>query len=347
MKKIIINGRFLTSPMTGINRFAYELVKQLNQLRVCEIIVPYGSVLKDQYDLKGLNIIEYGKMKSHLWEQWSLWRYVRKNRGCVLLSLSGIGPLLYRNKVITIHDLSFLANPRWFSKRYYLIYKFLTPLAIRTSKLILTVSKFSKSELVHYYRIDENKIKVVYNAVSPKKNSIKKSENKNSDYILTVGSLDPRKNLKILIEAFTDERLKNFKLHVVGSSNKAFRSFRIDESNMTNIKMLGHISDEELTREYQGAKMFICPSLYEGFGIPPLEALNHHVPIVISDIPVFREIYEGVPHYFNPLSKEAIINTILNQQANNTFDEVETNRILSKFSWTASAGLINDSINNL
>lgn len=324
MSIIYINGRFLSNPMTGINRFAYELCKASSRLFEFTIIAPNGRILPE-YDIRGLNIIEYGRLKSHLWEQISLPLFLSTKKNYILLNFSGLGPLLNKSKITTIHDVSFLHNPDWFSKGYYLFYKILTPLIIKTSRAILTVSEFSKSEILKYYDVTPAKIHVVYNAVTKAlENST--SDNQKDKYILTVGSLDPRKNFKTLIRAFSDERLKHLELRIVGGTNRVFGELGYDMQNSPNIKFLGRISDEELRNQYRNAHLFILASLYEGFGIPPLEALGNGCPIALSDIPVFHEIFEDAAVYFNPTDVNDIIGAILKSYNNSMSPSVDTPR---------------------
>lgn len=346
MSVIYINGRFLSNPMTGINRFAYELCKASSRLFEFTIIAPNGRVLPE-YDIRGLNIIEYGRLKSHLWEQISLPLFLSTKKNYILLNFSGLGPLLNKSKITTIHDVSFLHNPGWFSKGYYLFYKILTPLIIKTSRAILTVSEFSKSEILKYYDVAPEKIHVVYNAVTKAlENST--SDNQKEKYILTVGSLDPRKNFKTLIRAFSDERLKHLELRIVGGTNRVFGELGYDMQNSPNIKFLGRISDEELRNQYRNAHLFILASLYEGFGIPPLEALGNGCPIALSDIPVFHEIFEDAAVYFNPTDVDDIIGAILKSYNNSMSSSVDTpNKVLKKFSWNRSAKKIQSILNTI
>ncbi len=346
MSIIYINGRFLSNPMTGINRFAYELCKASSRLFEFTIIAPNGRILPE-YDIRGLNIIEYGRLKSHLWEQISLPLFLSTKKNYILLNFSGLGPLLNKSKITTIHDVSFLHNPDWFSKGYYLFYKILTPLIIKTSRAILTVSEFSKSEILKYYDVTPAKIHVVYNAVTKAlENST--SDNQKDKYILTVGSLDPRKNFKTLIRAFSDERLKHLELRIVGGTNRVFGELGYDMQNSPNIKFLGRISDEELRNQYRNAHLFILASLYEGFGIPPLEALGNGCPIALSDIPVFHEIFEDAAVYFNPTDVNDIIGAILKSYNNSMSPSVDTpNKVLKKFSWNRSAKKIQSILNTI
>lgn len=339
MKDIYINGRFLTSPISGINRFAYELCRELQHVIKIIILVPKNAIHKD-YDVSNFTIREFGYLKSHLWEQICLPVYFANKKNYLLLNFSGLGPILIKKKISTIHDVSFLHNPSWFSKSYYLLYKFITPLTIKTSQRVFTVSKFSKSEILKYYPfVLADRIDVIYNAVDfttigrDNISTFKKN-------LLTVGSLDPRKNLQSLIKAL--ELLNGQEeLHVIGGSNRIFAESVNLHLQKNNVKFLGRVSDSELKQEYAKAKLFILPSLYEGFGIPPLEALHAGCDIAISDIPVFREIFEDAAIYFNaedPCDISKKISMFLNGEIRIKQDAKK--RISQKYSWKLSANKI-------
>ena len=174
------------------------------------------------------------------------------------------------------------------------------------------------------------------------------SDNQKDKYILTVGSLDPRKNFKTLIRGFSDERLKHLELRIVGGTNRVFGELGYDMQNSPNIKFLGRISDEELRNQYRNAHLFILASLYEGFGIPPLEALGNGCPIALSDIPVFHEIFEDAAVYFNPTDVNDIIGAILKSYNNSMSPSVDTpNKVLKKFSWNRSEKKIQSILNTI
>ena len=146
---IYINGRFLLQKCTGVERFAYNMCKALaDSKHDATIIIPKNGVINDCYDVSQFNIVRFGIGSSHIWEQLILPFYFIGRKDYILLSFTGLGSIFVPNKVMTIHDLSFLENRKWFSAAYYYYYKFMTPLAVKTSKHIITVSRFSKSELV-------------------------------------------------------------------------------------------------------------------------------------------------------------------------------------------------------
>ena len=213
---------------------------------------------------------------------------------------------------MTVHDLSFLKNPSWYSWVYYWYYRFMTPLAVRTSRHILTVSEFSKSEILRFYPfLKGEQISVVYNAIDRQlfKPFISHPAPLTSEpYVLCVSSIDPRKNFARLIEAC--QGLTGAKLYIVGKYNRVFSQQMELDTTSEHIHFLGRVSDDELVRLYNQATCFVFPSLYEGFGLPLLEAMACGCPVLASGIPVFREVCGDAAQYFNPLEPNDILRAI-------------------------------------
>jgi len=295
---LLVNSRFLTQKITGTQRYAIEISKQLSRLLKCIFLVPRDILHKEL--ASSLQVKTIGRLTGHLWEQIELPAYIKKQKNPLLINLINTAPLLLKNQIVTIHDLAFLRYPKWFSKRFYYFYRFLIPRIVVTSKKIITVSEFSKKEIVSILEVPEEKVDVIYNAVSEKfkyNPSIRKQ-----NYILTVSSLDPRKNLRNLILAFKKANLKKYKLIIIGSKNKVFADVKIKTliKEVSNVEFTGYVSDEKLIKLYQQAKLFVYPSLYEGFGIPPLEAMACGTPAVVSNVTSLPEIYGDAAYYVNP-----------------------------------------------
>ncbi len=309
-----MNGRFLTQPMSGTNRFAYELCLGLVRRGVRFVVLTPNVPLSKDYDVSGFEIKRISPFSSHLWEQVTLPFFLWRNP-TPLLSLKGLGPLFKRNQVSTIHDMSYLVHPSWFSLPYRLYYRIMTPIMAKHSKRLITVSEFSKSEISSRLHLPSEKISVVYNAPSDIFCRDGKNNDSTEQFILAVSSLDPRKNLSLVFEAYLKSD-QTVPLYVIGDRHPAFGEVTLPEND--HIRFLGHVSDEELHDYYSRCSLFVYPSLYEGFGLPPLEALAsgcRHV--VLSDIPVFREVFadnvryvktddvDGLAHYFNTLDASA------------------------------------------
>lgn len=307
---VYINGRFLCHKMDGISRFSLEICKQLKRLGLdFKVVIPKWLEYENE---ECFEIVRFGSLKSHLWEQIDLLRFLNSQGNPLLVNLSGLGPLFYKNQIITIHDLSFYENKKWFSKSYTLFYSIATPILSRNACKILTVSNFSKSEIIKYLKVDEEKIEVIYNAVANEvENRVENSKISSvvndileHKYILAVSSIDPRKNLQRLIDSFLELKLENYKLVLVGKTSNHFNvKLRADSKSVV---FTGFVSDSELSMLYRKCEFFIYPSLYEGFGIPPLEAMKNDCTVIASEIPSLKEVCSDAALYVNPLDIESI-----------------------------------------
>ena len=305
---IFINGRFLTQEMTGIQRFSFELCKALIN-HGADIVILAPKKIRTEYKLN-CRIIRFGFFSDILWEQIDLPVFLMKNKNPLLLNLGSPGPVFYPNRIVTVHDLSFYVYPSWFKKSYWLYYRLATPVFTRLTKKVITVSEFSKNEIIRLIGIPGNKITVIHNAVSEaiQRQPSHVTMNKGK-YILSVASLDPRKNLIRLVEAYKLAGIeKDIRLVLAGRTDPIF-NINLPEEVLAH--SVGYVPDDELSSLYQKATLFVYLSLYEGFGIPPLEAMSLGCPVILSDIPVFREIFGDAAHYVDSLDPSSICKEIL------------------------------------
>lgn len=343
---IYINGRFLTQPMTGVERYAYSMCKAMARLQQPFTIVCPQAPIHQDYDVSGLTIVHYGIGNSHFWEQCVLPLFFLGKKDYLVLSFTGLGSVLIRHKVMTVHDLSFLYNRSWFSKAYYWWYRIMTPLAIKTSRHLITVSQFSKQEIMRFYPfIQEEQISVAYGAVNSTRfhrlSSVPATEH---PFALAVSSIDPRKNFPMLVKAF--KGIDGCLLYIVGKQNHVFSQQNGLDEELPNVRFLGRVSDEELTRLYNQAVCFIFPSIYEGFGLPLLEAMTCGCPVLASDIPVFREVCGDAAIYFNPYDETSIRNAIAHFLSLNKEEQEKLQTAgyehAQRYSWEQSARSIID-----
>jgi glycosyltransferase involved in cell wall biosynthesis len=337
-----INARFLTQPVTGVQRFAIELSLRLKQLdSSIEFVCPKDVMQHDIFEKLGAKVI--GKMTGHLWEQTDLPQYLKKQGSPLLINLGNTAPLLYKNKIVTIHDMCFKVYPKTYSKSFVHLYNFITPNIIRTSKHVVTVSEFSKDEIIRYYKTDKDMISVIYNATDESFRPVYDSDLLKENYFLAVSSLNYRKNFLAIFQAFDIVAAKNkdIKLYLIGDlESKSFA--KIDISGYLNsrrIKILGRVSDTELIKYYSNAEGFVYPSLYEGFGIPPLEAQSCGCPILLSNASCLPEIFEESALYCDPFSIDSIASNMLKMFDVNIRESLKAKNKenVNRFSWNQSA----------
>lgn len=350
---IVVNARFLTQDITGVQRFAIEISKQLKVLRGDDIqfISPKNMIHHDLAKELGAKVV--GNQTGHLWEQVELPLYLQENGRPLLLNLGNTAPLLYSNKITVLHSLSFL-NKKWNSLPFHFLYKITVPLNLMSSKFIFTVSHYTKKEIAEHYSYINliNKMDVVYNgSFGSKKLNIQSTENK-QNYLLYVGSISSSKNINGLVDAMNLVQIqhKDIGLKIVGSlNNKVFKDEKIVSNQF--IEFCGHINNpDELKELYLHAKAFVFPSLYESFGIPPLEAQECGCPIVISDVTALPEIYKDSALYFDPYNVDDIANKIIALLNNEDLQKKLIDKgfeNIKRFSWEASAEKITEVIERL
>ena len=298
--KYVVNCRFASQKTTGVQRYALECSRILKNILGNQVIfvAPKGYINPDIK--RELDIQQFGILRGYFWEQISLPLFNIFNNS-ILFCFCGTPPVFLKNVIYTIHDLSFARYPDFFNFYYQFFYKHLVKIAYKRFLGIITVSTFTKNELFDIYGI--RKIFIVGNTVNHlhniKKNTKLPSNLKNTDYYLTLGSIDPRKNIQQLIKVFLQENV-NAKLVIIGAKNSVFAEQKyFDKLNSNKIIFTGYLPDHKLASYYKAAKCFIFPSIYEGFGIPPLEAIYYQTPVLLSNIPVHKEIYGSYAHYFS------------------------------------------------
>jgi len=337
--QVYINARFLTQPITGVQRFAIEISKQLKKLAPSiRFVAPSNIIQHELADNLGVEI--FGRFSGHLWEQTELPFYLRKKGRPLLLCPANTAPLHYYNKIITIHDVAFERFPQTFSWKFRLFYKFMIPHLLRSCLYVITVSEFSRTEISRIYGHDRDNIMVVYNAVN-EDFTPKESEHR-EPYILAVSSLNYRKNFHTLIKAFNRLDRTDVKFYIVGGhdSNFADMTLDLDIEKNKNIVFKGRVNEKELVSLYSNALCFVFPSLYEGFGIPPLEAQACGCPVLVSKAASLPEVFGDSALYCDPFSVEDIAekisallddSTMQNKLRKRGFENVK------RFSWETSA----------
>lgn len=302
---IFINGRFLTQKITGVQRFGIEVLKELDSLvpkGTIEVLSPPGIINKVK--LNNIIIRTIGKKSNNFWTQITFPVYVLRHHGTGL-TMAGLCPVIKPDYFVA-HDITFIRHPESFSKAFRLSYIACYFASLNRCKKIFTVSEFSKREISKTIHVPESKFIVV----SPSSGHLKASVYSEIDlgkfgikgdkYYLSVSSQNKHKNQNYIMDLAKLNPDKKFVI-VGGAKIKSFNQISYD--SLDNVILTGYVSNDELYTLYKYAEGFIFPSLYEGFGLPPLEAITMGVKrVAVSKIPVFEEIYDKDVYYFDPLT---------------------------------------------
>jgi glycosyltransferase involved in cell wall biosynthesis len=314
--KIFVNGRFLSQRRTGVQRYAYETLRALDallverfkrgppDLEVCVLAPPDAPPI----ELEAMSYERVGPLTGNAWEQLTLpWM----SRAGLLVSFAPTGPIFKRQQIVTIHDAAVHVVPEAFSWKFRAWYRVLMPLLARRGPCVMTVSEFSKAELIRHFGARPGSVRVsgeghehvLQTAADP--GVLVKHGLRRGRYVLAVGSLTPHKNFAVIARAFARLRDVEFDVAVAGALDRDVFG-HIDLGALSTLKLLGPVSDAELRALYEGAAAFVYPSLYEGFGIPPLEAMALGCPVIASRAGAIPEVCGEAALYFAPHDDERL-----------------------------------------
>ncbi|MCK4592758.1 glycosyltransferase family 4 protein [Candidatus Parcubacteria bacterium] len=362
--KIAININELTLKQeTGVKVYTRGIVNALGKIdKENEYILYASNRVSTNANFKLKTI----KSQFPFWTYTKLPQEIKKDKPDVLFMPIQSVPFFKKPKnikiVITVHDLAFMIFPDHFTVKDRFLLKFHTKRAVQMADAIIAPSEATKKDIIKFYNINENKIKVVYHGVNQNFSEDKKesdseasesdsflSLDSNNPYILFVGQIQPRKNLIRLIEAFEtiksrrNEKSSSLKLIIAGGkgwmADKTYEKAKKSKFS-EDIIFLGKVSGEDLVKLYQNALMFVLPSLYEGFGLPVLEAMSYGVPCIVSDNSSLSEIVDDHALLVNAKSSDDIAQKI-NMFLNNDFlrkDFAQRSlKNIKEFSWDKSA----------
>lgn len=309
LRSISINGRFLSQPITGVQRYAFELLSALDRLLhagALEQIPVTVFVPPDAGQLplwSHIRIRQAGRFAGQLWEQIDLPVHAR---GTLLFTPCGGAPLVHPHHVITIHDAGPFSTPGAYTAGYRTYYKFLHKILASAAVQVLTVSEFSKQELLKFLRLPKERVTCAWLSgehilrCKGDDSVLRRNALHPGRYTLAVGSKNPNKNLRGLVQAAAHLPPGSGDLVVAGGINRSvFADKRIAASG---VKELGFVNDDELRALYENAACFVFPSFYEGFGLPPLEALTLGCPVVVSRAASLPEVFGDAAVYCDPHS---------------------------------------------
>ncbi|WP_028992026.1 glycosyltransferase family 4 protein [Thermoanaerobacter thermocopriae] len=363
--KIAINASILDDRPSGLGVYTLNVINYLCQIiEKSDQLIIYTSVpqyFTEQSNIKVKKIPDmtqpkYGKQAAiyrFIWTNTSLLNYLKKEEVDLLYSTTHHGPLFYKNQIITIHDLLPIhfnykdSLQRILQTNYF---KFILPQIIGRAKKIITISDCTKSDIIKYFNVQEEKIVKIYNGYDKNlffpRNSARSyiyGKYKIEDYILAVGASYPHKNYDNLIKAITLALDKNIKLIIAGGKDE-YRNYLkklAKELNLVDrVLFINYVPQKDLPYLYSAAKCLVYPSLYEGFGLPPLEAMACGCPVITSNTSSLPEVVGDAGVMVNPYNVEEIgraIDLVLSNE-NLRREMIEKGlKQVQKFSWRKTA----------
>ena len=360
---------YVGNRLTGIGRVLINILSELAKQYPEDKYVLFRNFDFKEYDnltqYQNIEIVDvpYTKesgLKNILWHQWLFQKLLKKYK-CDIAYIPNFTLLLWKTipTIVTIHDLIEYNVPDKFSKaRMFYRKQVCDPLMAKKSNHILTVSKSSYKDIISYLGVKPSKLTLTLNATDRnvfKKYSkekiipaIKKYNLEYKKYLLFVGTIDfPGKNIKTIIEAFFNLRSKNelngIKLVIIGKNgfnSKVIYDFVNASPFKDEVIFTGYLNDEDLPKYYAGATIMLYLSLFEGFGLPVLEAMSCATPVICSNTSCFPEIVEELDVKVPPTDVNAVEEKILKILSNTIYYEILSQRCYEKslkYSWTESA----------
>jgi glycosyltransferase involved in cell wall biosynthesis len=288
-RHVVVNGRYRTRSVSGVERFAENITTRLQiPARVRTPVIPS----------LGRGII------GHLWEQVLL--PLQVPRDAVLWSPCNFGPVAARSQVLTVHDLSPRDHPEWFSRGYRRWFDLVVPTVTARSLAVTTVSAFTKRRLVDQFDLAWTRVQVIENGCNLERARLAADQPRvprARPFVLAVGAADPRKNVASIQDAMRVVRMRHpdLELQIVGGAPPGVFASRAPDRRHDPLDVVaGHVTDEELRELYHSAECLVYASFYEGFGLPPLEAMALGTPVVASRLEPIEEVCGPVAIYVDP-----------------------------------------------
>jgi glycosyltransferase involved in cell wall biosynthesis len=355
-RSFAINGRFLTQRITGVQRYAREIVSAIDQalsesskaakLPGIRLVLPPGLETKPVFANIGVEQTRSGS--GHVWDQFVLPLHARAG----ILSLGNFGPVWTRNHIVCIHDANTFIQPESYSRSFGVAYRTLLPLIGRRASRVATVSRFSADMLVKYGVCRREKIFIAPNghehalrwdagrADIPLLGTLKRP------YVLLLGSTARHKNIDVVLKQAQALDAAGIDIVVVGGASSIF-SAMASNFHSANIHQAGYVSDDDLAALYGGALCLVFPSKTEGFGIPPLEAMTRGCPVISSNAASLTEVGGNAVAYVDPDDGNGWRDAIIGLSGNHDRRAAmiaEGRKQAALFSWKRSAQLYLDEI---
>ena len=346
MGKIAINGRFVVRRFGGQERYSYQVIQGLDDLAEkgqFELIVPNYAKDEKIPAYKNIEVKKVGNIKGHFWEQTDYFFYLIKNKKI------GFNPCItcpiFKPDITTLHDIGQLINAQSYKNLYGKLsrqwHKWMFYAAAKHSKLIFTVSEFSKREIEKYLHVDSERIVVTGNGWQHFEKIFEDEtffdrhpELQPGKYFLSASSLTPQKNFKWVKKAAANNVNEVFAI----AGERVNLTQNDGEKDPENLHYLGFVTDGEMKTLMRNCKAFIHPAKYEGFGITPMEAMSVGAPIILSNATCLPEVYGNTVHYIDPDNADVNLDELLKQTVE------DSSKVLTKYSWSNMSRIVYQAI---
>jgi glycosyltransferase involved in cell wall biosynthesis len=327
--EVLVNARHLAGPRTGIEVYMEQLLTALARTGAVRITAlswaPLGLEQPGLHEVMPSRRPNFpsgavGALRAMLWktwfDQWRCLRAVAPSRGILYHGMDGFLPYALRRRdrcVATVHDLGWQAHPELYPRKLRLMYGALFPWVVRRADRFIAVSRHTADDLIRRAGVPASRIEVIYHGLDPAFAAPSDGPGPAASgppYLLAVGGVSPRKNTRRLIEAFARWRARGahraeYTLRITGTSLDVDVP-RNGGSLPAGVSLLGYVDKAELRRLYAGAAAFLYPSIYEGFGLPIIEAMASGAPVVTSRTASTPEIAGGAAILVDPFDLESI-----------------------------------------
>lgn len=366
---IAIDARFASGQKTGVGKYTFNLIKAVSKSMDENELHLFVNERLEKIESTNIQFHHTGVTpemhpQQELWENIYLPLSLKRNKINIFHSPAFFLPLFTpgTKKIVTIHDLAVFKFPETFPFRFSNYLQFMIKLSVKSADKIIAVSNFVKDEIINILKVEPDKITVIYEGIDEMikgqgshcrealqrevgVDNFKETRVLTHGFILYTGTIEPRKNIINIIKSFNILKDKGLPYKLVLAGKKGWLSETIfEEVKRSRFKddiiLTGYIPDEELKLYYSACDVFVYPSLYEGFGLPPLEAMACGAPVVVSDIPVFRETLSESALFINPESPQEMadgIVRVLNDDNLRRNLKKKGDEQVKKFSWERTA----------
>lgn len=324
--KIAIDLTSLSDNFSGIERMALNITKELLEMKSKDTYQLFFKKeiypeLKKYQCSANVDCIVLPVKKKLWFNQVTLWLAMKRSDADIFLFLAFPPPFFLRKEKMlgTIHDMGCWDCPETMPKKMVAYFRIMNRNCAKHCRKIITISEFSKGRIQKYLKVEEDKIQVIYLGVSSNMyerecdgwKEIKAKYQLPDKYIMCLSTLEPKKNMELLVAAYNEldnSELNGCSLVLAGRKGWKIEALlqKVNEEEKNKIYITGHIAEEDLPALYRHAELFVFPSRYEGFGIPPLEAMANGCPVLCSDIAVLKEVLGGYAVYFRNNDRESL-----------------------------------------